>query len=284
MALSGSFGVTGGGPQFTNTGAVDSQGRRSGDLGFTRFFGQGTPVQVQAKKPKLHDWWEQNGAQARTGIAGLEANLDQPKVDLFKQYAYNKGWYHKRQQSSSDDYIIIGKDGQLNEGHLVVNLKSEFEAGYRNYPYLDTIKYFNQESGKLTTEHSRYSITLEDTGGRWIGEECGSCGGSGRVTCSECDGDGEINCPDCYSRSRRRSTGYVDCEDCSGNGKQECTTCKGSGKVDEEDCADCDGDGENDCSNCEGDGEVTCSGCGGSGRVTCSECDGDGEINCPDCS
>lgn len=107
MALSGSFGVTGGGPQFTNTGAVDSQGRRSGDLGFTRFFGQGTPVQVQTKKPKLHDWWEQNGAQARTGIAGLEPNLDQPKVDLFKQYGGYGG--------------LIGLQGPLAPGTYKLN-------------------------------------------------------------------------------------------------------------------------------------------------------------------
>lgn len=205
-------------------------------------------------------------------------------VDLFKQYAYNKGWYHKRQQSSSDDYILVGKDGQLNEGHLVVNLKSESEAGYRNYPYLDTIKYFNQESGVLTTEDSRNSITLEDTGGRWVGEECDSCGGSGRVTCGECDGDGEISCSECYSRSRRRSTGYVECEDCDGNGKQECTTCKGSGKVDEEDCADCAGDGEKDCSNCGGDGEVTCSECDGDATRTCPRCDGECDVDCPECN
>jgi hypothetical protein len=225
-------------------------------------------------------------------------NLDNPKVtfvdrvytnydsdvDLFKQYAYSKGWYHKRNQSSSDDFILVGKEGEINQGHLVVNLKNESDGGYRNYPYLDTIKYFNQDTGVLTTESSRHQITLEDTGGRWVGEECDSCGGDGRVTCGECDGDGEINCPECYSRSRRRSTGYVECEDCGGNGKQDCSTCKGSGKVDEEDCADCDGDGENDCSNCEGNGEVTCSECDGDATRTCPRCDGECDVDCPECN
>lgn len=225
-------------------------------------------------------------------------NLDNPKVtfvdrvytnydsdvDLFKQYAYSKGWYHKVHQSSSDSYVLVGKEGEINQGHLVVNLKNESEGGYRNYPYLDTIKYFNQDTGVLTTEDSRSSITLEDTGGRWVGEECDSCGGDGRVTCGECDGDGDLSCPECYSRSRRRSTGEVECEDCSGSGNQECSTCKGSGKVDEEDCADCDGDGKNDCSNCDGSGEVECDECGGNTRRTCPRCDGDGDIDCPECN
>lgn len=86
MAIGGSFGTVGGGVQAINTGAVDSQGRRSGDLGFTRFFGRGPVTIAPIRKPKPQDWWEQNGAQARIGIAGYEPTLDQPKVDLFQQY------------------------------------------------------------------------------------------------------------------------------------------------------------------------------------------------------
>jgi hypothetical protein len=86
MALGGSFGTVGGGVQAVNTQAVDTQGRKSGDLGFTRLFGRGPAQTLPIKKPKQHDWWEQDGAQARTGIAGYTPGLDQPKVDLFKQY------------------------------------------------------------------------------------------------------------------------------------------------------------------------------------------------------
>lgn len=89
MAIGGSFGSVGGfggGVQAINTQAADSQGRKSGDLGFTRFFGRGPATVAPISKPKPHDWWEQNGAQARIGIAGYEPSLDQPKVDLFQQY------------------------------------------------------------------------------------------------------------------------------------------------------------------------------------------------------
>ena len=86
MAISGSFGTVGGGVQAINTQSIDAQGRKSGDLGFTRFLARGPARTVPISKPKPHDWWEQDGAQAKTSIAGYQPTLDQPKVDLFKQY------------------------------------------------------------------------------------------------------------------------------------------------------------------------------------------------------
>jgi hypothetical protein len=206
-------------------------------------------------------------------------------VELFKQYAYSKGWYHKPNQSSSNDYSMVGKEGNKREGHLVVNLKSD--GDYRNYPYLDTLKYFNTSSGKLTTEEMRgYGdyITLEDTGGRWIeDEECDNCGGNGRVDCYECDGDGKVDCGECYSRSARRSTGKVECDECSGSGEVDCGECDGKGEVDGESCSDCSGKGKVSCSDCDGDGEMDCPECDGDGTRECSECDGDGRLDCPEC-
>jgi hypothetical protein len=228
-------------------------------------------------------------------------NLDSPKVtyvdriytnndsdvELFKQYAYGKGWYHKPNQSSSNDYGMIGKEGSRKEGHLVVNLKNRNEGDYDRYPYLDTLKYFNTSSGKLTTEEMRgYGdyITLEDTGGSWIeDEECDHCGGDGRVDCYECDGDGKVGCSECYSRSARRSTGRVECGECSGDGELDCPDCDGKGEVDGESCDNCDGNGKRDCPDCDGNGDVECEDCGGNGDVECGNCDGDGRIVCPEC-
>ncbi len=228
-------------------------------------------------------------------------NLDSPKVtyvdriytnndsdvELFKQYAYGKGWYHKTNQSSSNDYSIVGKEGVRKEGHLVVNLKNQNEGDYNRYPYLDTLKYFNTSSGKLTTEEMRgYGdyITLEDTGGRWIeDEECDHCGGDGRVDCYECDGDGKVRCSECYSRSARRSTGKVECGECDGAGQLDCPDCDGKGEIDGESCDSCNGDGKRQCPDCDGDGDIDCEECGGDGEVECGNCDGDGRVDCPEC-
>lgn len=229
--------------------------------------------------------WKLDNPQV-TYVDRIYTNNDSD-VELFKQYAYSKGWYHKPNQSSSNDYSMVGKEGTKNEGHLVVNLKSLNDGNYDRYPYLDTLKYFNTSTGKLTTEELRgYGdyITLEDTGGRWIeDEDCDNCGGNGRVDCYECDGDGKIECRECYSRSARRSTGKVECDECSGSGDVDCDECDGKGEVDGESCSDCSGKGKVSCSDCDGDGEMDCPECDGDGERECSECGGDGRLECPEC-
>ena len=229
--------------------------------------------------------WKLDNPQV-TYVDRIYTNNDSD-VELFKQYAYSKGWYHKPNQSSSNDYSMVGKEGAKNEGHLVVNLKSLNDGNYDRYPYLDTLKYFNTSTGKLTTEELRgYGdyITLEDTGGRWIeDEDCENCGGNGRVDCYECDGDGKVGCSECYSRSARRSTGKVECDECSGSGEVDCDECDGKGQIDGEDCSDCSGKGKVDCSDCDGDGEVDCPECDGDCERECGECGGDGRLECPEC-
>ena len=229
--------------------------------------------------------WKLDNPQV-TYVDRIYTNNDSD-VELFKQYAYSKGWYHKPNQSSSNDYSMVGKEGTKNEGHLVVNLKSLNDGNYDRYPYLDTLKYFNTSTGKLTTEELRgYGdyITLEDTGGRWVeDEDCENCGGNGRVDCYECDGDGKIECRECYSRSARRSTGKVECDECSGSGDVDCDECDGKGEVDGESCSDCSGKGKVDCSDCDGDGEVDCPECDGDCERECGECGGDGRLECPEC-
>lgn len=205
-------------------------------------------------------------------------------IELFKQYAYKEGWYHKQHQSSSSDSNLVGKEGNKREGELVVNLTN---ANCDKYPYLDTLKFLNRDTGKLTTESSygdRDYITLEDTAGRWAeDDECETCGGSGRVECSRCEGSGMEDCDECYSRRTRRSSGRVDCGDCDGAGDINCKTCDGAGEKNGESCADCSGSGKTSCETCDGAGDVECSNCEGNGEMECGRCDGVGEVDCPDC-
>jgi hypothetical protein len=204
-------------------------------------------------------------------------------VELFKQYAHKNGWYHKPDQSSSNDSEIVGKDGKLDQEELTVQLNDS----YRRYPYLDTLKYFNTYTNLLTTKenHDGSWITLEDTGGYWSEyNSCDNCGGDGRVDCYECDGSGRVPCGDCYSRSLRRSTGTESCGNCSGDGEIECSDCRGACQIDGQDCEECNGGGRVTCNDCNGDGELTCSGCDGNRTLECGECDGDGRRDCPECS
>jgi hypothetical protein len=209
-------------------------------------------------------------------------------IDLFRKYAISKNWYYKYYNSSANNTMIVGKDGQLTPNSLSVILKS---GGYDRYPYLDTLKYYNYQTGELTTDsegsgRSNGNIyTLEDTEGSYIENMgCDMCGGAETVECSECSGDGEINCDECYSRTRRRSTGEIECEECDGEGKIDCGECRGSGKdSDGEDCAECSGEGKVTCEDCDGEGNRECPECYGNTTITCNNCGGDSYISCPEC-
>jgi len=211
-------------------------------------------------------------------------------IDLFRQYALEKDWYYKEYNGSSSHTTIINKSGKITPDVLSVNLESERDSNYGAYPYLDTLKYFHYLTGLLTTDSSgsgktRGSVyTLEDTEGSYTeNQECEVCGGRERVECGDCDGDGEVPCDECYNKTKRRSTGEVDCPECDG-GIVNCSECNGTGKDSEgEECSDCSGEGTVQCDNCDGSGEKDCPECDGNANVSCTNCGGDGYVDCPEC-
>jgi len=175
-------------------------------------------------------------------------NLDSPKitymdriythddsdVNLFKEYAKKMGWFSKPENNYISSSNVINPNGELEKhDNLIVKLKPDEEY----FPYLDTLKYYNQDTGELSVDPlPGISLILNDTEGRYEGfdsYECDYCYGTGRIECGNCDGAGEMNCD----------------------------VCDGSGKVDDQNCT-----------NCDGDGSTTCSRCGGDGRVDCMDC------------
>jgi len=236
--------------------------------------------------------------------------LDQPKItfmdriytasdsyiQLFKDYCYKMGWYHKvHQNSGSSEILNIDSAGNktVKSEALQTGLKTLRAGDYQKFPYLDTLKYFNISTGVISSDYnfkrsSHHNVyTLEVTDGTWSeNQECDTCGGSGEVECYECGGSGQMDCTECRQRVGRivRSTGSVSCGECGGEGEVDCGECNGTGKVDGEDCADCTGSGRVTCTDCDGDGKNDCPECGGSTEVECTECGGSGTISCSDCS
>jgi len=220
-------------------------------------------------------------------------------VELFRLYAKSKGWYYKPNNNHMTSNDMVSPDGSVvRMGTLVVKVG---KGGYRKYPYLDTLKYYNPDSGTLSTESMGDYYLLEDTGGGYSNsDECDYCGGDNRVDCpdcegdgdfpcSECDGDGDIECGECDGH------GKVDCSSCDGEGEEECSSCDGTGKDGDDDCSDCDGKGKIECTSCDGEGKKECDECGGNGRNNCdncggncreecNNCDGSGRVDCPECS
>ena len=216
---------------------------------------------------------------------------DDSDVQLFREYAKSKGWYYKPHNDSSNSYAMITPQGDKVATEDLVVLLPHGEQ-YSNYPYLDTLKYYNPNKKTLTTSDSKYrssdgTILLEDTGGGHV-DECSNCGGRGQVdcyecggdteiSCWECDGDGSVECKDCDGE------GEIECSNCSGDGEIECSTCDGEGNVDGEECSDCSGKGKIECSDCKGKGNTKCEECEGRGEKSCERCSGNGNYECPEC-
>lgn len=205
--------------------------------------------------------------------------INDSDVQLFKDYAKENGWYVKKYNNSSDTDYVISPDGTEVRLPLKVTVR---RGQYNNYPYLDTLKYYNPNSGILSVESGSSSYRLEDTDGHYL-YTCEYCGGEGTVECGDCYGDGEVNCSNCDGR------GQLDCNDCDGYGEINCSHCDGEGTMEndegeEEDCSYCDGSGKEKCETCNGDGSIDCEDCSGDGKEECSNCRGSGTVDCYECS
>lgn len=200
-------------------------------------------------------------------------------VDLFKEYAKEHGYCYKKRQISSTDEDILFDDNKLYDKELLVKLEN---SDFKYYPYVDTVKYLNRNTGTLSNKHIRgKTISLESTEGS-TGEDCEVCEGEETVECEECNGSGKIECYECSGR------GLINCDDCGGDGDIECSNCDGEGEVEDDEgnmskCDECNGKGRVDCSNCDSRGEMECSDCEGDGENGCGNCDGEGRVSCPEC-
>jgi hypothetical protein len=195
---------------------------------------------------------------------------------LFKDFAKANNFWYKKDQNMYEDTPFIGPNGE-EERYITVHLKA---VDHNYYPYMDSLKFYNPGTGRITNNSDSYEYNLTDTDGG--NGSCDECGGSGRLECGDCDGDGEVECRECGGH------GEVNCEECEGDGDVECSVCDGEGK---EECGYCDGHGESDCSTCDGEGKIEgddgeeeeCSDCGGSGKESCEHCDGEGSRECGPC-
>lgn len=205
---------------------------------------------------------------------------DASEYEVFKKYAHDKGWYYKSHNSSTEHFILLGKDDTINE-ICKVSIKPH---NYESYPYMDSLKFINCTRGFLTNDRdANVDYRLESTSGEAfdVYEECERCGGSGSIYCLDCDGDGKVTCSDC------NGTAEINCSNCDGNSSIDCETCSASGKVEnsegeEVDCDDCEGKGYQGCRDCEETGKQECQNCF-NGKETCHNCDGSGEITCRNC-
>lgn len=199
-------------------------------------------------------------------------------VELFRQFARNNGWYSKYHNSSTSMAEVYAPDGSRTVIHPVITLRAK---KHQNYPYLDTLKYYNPSTGIIKNEKGSGDLVLEDTEGHWT--NCDTCHGEGYIECDNCNGNGEVDCDECDGR------GTVECSECEGEELIKCSKCDGSGEITNDQgekikCEDCNGDGTVECPTCHGNGREECPTCEGEPRHECSYCDGRGTEDCPECN
>jgi len=199
---------------------------------------------------------------------------------LFKDFANKNGFFYKKNQDMYDDTPFIGpNDDNIKE--IKVTLKA---VDYNYYPYMDTLKYYDPNTGEITNiPGGEYNLTDTDGGNG----NCDECGGSGRLECGDCDGDGSVECRECGGDGEVECSvcdgaGREECGYCDSHGESDCSTCDGSGTYEDEECTDCGGSGKESCEHCDGEGSRECGPCDGSGNRKCRYCDG-GQIECGEC-
>lgn len=157
-------------------------------------------------------------------------------IELFRQYAKENGWYSKKYNGSDDSGNLIAPDGS----EIVTTMICQIERNLRNFPYLDTLKYYSPHSGLISNDRKSVGpgsvYELESTDGYFY-EVCETCGGDGEIECRNCE------------------DGRVDCETCGGDGT----------------VTDSDGN-DSECTDCDGEGSTGCEYCYSSGMRSCTEC------------
>jgi len=205
--------------------------------------------------------------------------INDSDIELFRDYAKENGWYSKFFNNSSGDISALSPNGE--RYNALVGKVSVKPREYGHYPYLDTFKFFNPETGILSVNIVKSTdYKLESISGGYIG--CEYCDGTGRTTCGSCDGDGHVYCGNC------RGEGTESCYECGGHAEVSCDYCGGEGVIEgidgeETECSDCSGRGNVSCGVCDGRGETECGDCVGSARLECDDCLGAGSWDCGEC-
>lgn len=80
------------------------------------------------------------------------------EVELFKQYASEKGWLYKNKQNSDEEEKIVDtKDGSNKQRILVT--KDIAIPGDEQFPYMDTMKFLDANAREITNEFNRLNHT-----------------------------------------------------------------------------------------------------------------------------
>lgn len=90
--------------------------------------------------------------------------IDSSDEQVYLDYAKEKGWYHKRRQGMGSGIPIVSpNNGQASNIQLIAQLEP---VDHRRYPYLDTMTFYNPDSGLISNQtrgiNAKYELTETD--------------------------------------------------------------------------------------------------------------------------
>jgi hypothetical protein len=92
--------------------------------------------------------------------------VDYADINLFKNYAKEKRWLYKEEQSYSNSNWVDPKDGRVHKTTLTFRIQ---KGDYDYYPYVDTLQYYTPETGRISSQLPATNkfrvISLRSTGG-----------------------------------------------------------------------------------------------------------------------
>jgi hypothetical protein len=85
-------------------------------------------------------------------------------IDLFKKFAEKNGWWYKKSQNSGSNFSVENGTESKSE-KIIVDLQKWEE----NFPYLDSIMYFNSSTGELSNDEYKINAdyVLQSTSGNY---------------------------------------------------------------------------------------------------------------------
>jgi len=88
-------------------------------------------------------------------------------IITFKDYAIKHDWLYKKVQSYSDNAYVDPRD--KSNHNLSISFRLKINKKYKYYPYMDTLKYYTPETGRISSvrpKTNKYRThTLQSTGG-----------------------------------------------------------------------------------------------------------------------
>ena len=89
-------------------------------------------------------------------------------IDLFKKFAEKNGWWYKKNQNSSSNFSIENGSEVKNDA-IIVDLQKWDNSPRADFPYLDSLMYFNNNTGELSNKGEAIKATyeLQSTSGGW---------------------------------------------------------------------------------------------------------------------